>query len=117
MKRLLFALLLAAACKRGETAPAPVGDADRGRELLVQYGCNACHVIPGTSGVQGSLGPSLAGIASRPAISFGMVPNTPANLTRFIANPPAVNPQTSMPALNMPPQDAQDIAAFLLTLK
>jgi cytochrome c len=123
MKRLLFVFLILVACHRAETPqPAaaksePIGNAERGQQLVAQYGCNVCHAIPGIEGVQGTLAPSLAGVASRPTISFGKVPNTPANLTQFIQNPASLNPQSSMPPMGLPAPDAQDIAAFLMTLK
>jgi cytochrome c2 len=124
MKRLLFALMLVA-CNRGEAPQpqqqqqpaAPAADAQRGRQLAAQYGCNVCHVIPGVEGDHGSLGPSLAGLASRPSISMGAVQNTPANLARFIQDPPSLNPQSSMPPMGIPETDAQDLTAYLLTLK
>ena len=94
-----------------------MGDADRGRQLAGQYGCNVCHAIPGVEGPQGSLGPSLAGLASRPEISFGTVQNTPANLAKFIQEPASLNPQSSMPPVGLTAPDAQDITAYLLTLK
>lgn len=117
---LLLVILLTAACNRTEAAKsgaAPAGDADRGRQLVAQYGCNTCHAIPGVEGPQGSLGPPLAGLASRPTISFGSVQNTPQNLTRFIQNPAALNPGTSMPPIGISDAEAADIAAYLLTLK
>jgi cytochrome c2 len=127
MKRTLFLLMFAVACNRAETpAPAPAkpaatrivaGDPVRGGQLVPQYACNACHVIPNTTGPQGSLAPSLAGVASRPMISNGMVQNTPENLRKFIQNPSSVNPQSSMPPIGLPDMDAQDITAFLMTLK
>lgn len=128
MKRLGFALLLllfAVACNRDERSkslgsaepPPPAGNAERGKALSAQYGCNVCHVVPGVDGPQGSLGPSLAGIASRPAISFNTVRNTPENLAKFIQNPAALNPQSSMPPIGLTDVDAQDITAYLLTLK
>lgn len=122
MKRLLSILLLTVACQRAETPPSQQtsssgGDADRGRQLIAQYGCNACHTIPGTQGLQGRLGPSLAGLASRPAISNGVVPNTPDNLRRFILGPQSLNPQSSMPPIAIADADAHDIVAFLMTLK
>jgi cytochrome c len=127
MKRLAFFLVLLAfvACNRDEasrsitpSAPAPVaGNATRGKELAAQYGCNVCHAIPGVDGPQGSLGPSLAGVGSRPAISFNTVQNTPQNLATFIQDPAALNPQSSMPPIGLTDVDAQDIAAYLLTLK
>lgn len=123
MKRLPFLILiLCLACNRAETPqqsaqPAPAGNSERGRQLAAQYGCNVCHAIPGVDGAQGSLGPSLAGIASRPAISMGTVPNTPDKVAVFIQDPATLNPQSSMPAMGIAPNDAQDIAAYLATLK
>lgn len=127
MKRIALALvlLLLAACNRDEAsksiakpAPAaPIGNAEHGKALAAQYGCNVCHTIPGVEGPQGSLGPSLAGVASRPAISYGKVQNTPENLVKYIQNPQALNPQSSMPPIGLTDVDAKDIAAYLLTLK
>ena len=118
MKRVLIVVLLAA-CSRETPAPAKpaaAGDASRGRQLVAQYACTACHVIPGTNG-KGTLGPSLAGVASRAKISMDTVQNTPANLRRFIQTPQALNPESSMPPIGLPDADAQDITAFLLTLR
>jgi cytochrome c2 len=124
MKRLLLLILLATGCKDAETIahtpappPPPLGNAGRGRELIAQYGCNVCHLVPGVEGPRGRLGPSLQGVASRPSISEGTVPNTPENLVRFIQNPAALNPQSAMPPLSLPLADAQDIAAYLGTLR
>ena len=94
-------LLLAVACKPAPEAPVPmgpVGDERRGKLLVVDYGCNVCHIIPGTPGPQGSLGPSLQGVGARPAIGNATVPNTPANLTKYIAEPQSLYPQSTMPA-------------------
>lgn len=125
MKRAALIVLFLAACNRGETAqtqpqaatPAADPHVARGKQLVTQYGCNVCHIIPNVAGPQGSLGPSLAGVASRPTISEGAVQNTPANLAQFVQNPASLNPQSSMPPIGLPDADASDIAAFLLTLK
>jgi cytochrome c2 len=127
MKRLLVLALLAVACNRHETArsiekaaPAATeaaGNASKGRELINQYGCNVCHAIPGVDGPQGSLGPSLAGVASRPTISQAAVPNNAANLAAFIQNPASLNPQSSMPPIAISSPDLQDVVAYLQTLK
>lgn len=123
MKRIAVLLLLFVACNRAESpapapaAPPPIGNAERGKLLAAQYGCNVCHIVPGVEGAQGALGPSLAGVASRPVISNGTVQNTPEHLSQYIQNPASLNPQSTMPALGLPPGDANDIAAFLLTLK
>jgi len=117
-------LILTLACNREQpaaskpqaAAPAASPQADA-RQLIAQYGCNVCHIIPGVEGAQGSLGPSLAGVASRPTLSEGTVQNTPANLAQFIQNPASLNPQTSMPPISITDDEAQTIAAYLLTLK
>jgi len=106
MKRLLIALLLLAACKKP----------NRGPQLITQYGCTACHTIPGVEG-HAAIGPALEGVGTRPAISNGKVPNTPENMARFIREPASLNPSSSMPALNIPDADAQEIAEYLRTLK
>jgi cytochrome c2 len=115
MKRLAIVLLLAAAaCQKSAEQKL---DVERGRQLIGQYGCNVCHSIPGVSGPQGSIGPTLEGLASRPTISNGTVQNTPENLAKFVQSPASLNPSTNMPGLDMPPQDAQEIANYLRTLK
>jgi cytochrome c1 len=63
------------------------------------------------------MAPSLEGIASRPSISYGTVQNNPANLAQFIQNPASLNPQTAMPPVAMSTGEAQDITAFLMTLR
>ena len=120
----LILLFTFVACNRDEAAktiapaPAPpIGNAERGKQLAGQYGCNVCHVVPGVDGPQGSLGPSLAGVASRPKISFGTVQNTPENLAKYLMDPSAMNATSSMPAIGLTDVDAKDIAAYLMTLK
>ena len=121
MKRALpFFFLFAIACNPSETPQAKQvvpGNPERGKDLITQQGCNVCHTIPGIGGLQGSLGPTLAGVASRPAISNGVVQNTPANMTQFIQNPQSLNADSAMPAIGLPPADAQDMTAYLYTLK
>ena len=125
MKRAAVLLLtFALACNDAEqpatsqaAAASPAGNAERGKLLAAQYGCNVCHIVPGVEGPRGSLGPSLEGIASRPAISNGAVKNTPENLAQYIQNPASLNPQSTMPPLGLPAGDANDIAAYLMTLK
>lgn len=125
MKRFAFLMfLLAIACNRDRVErvqqppePKPIGNAERGKMLVAQYGCNVCHITPGVDGPQGSLGPSLAGVASRPTISNGTVQNTPANLIQFVQNPLSLNPASAMPPSGLLPADAPDVVAYLMTLK
>lgn len=114
---MLLLLIFTMACQETPQTPTPSGDIERGRQLIAQYACSVCHTVPGTTGPQGRLGPSLAGVASRPAISNGAVRNTPENLRQFILSPQSLNPQSSMPPMNIPEKDVQDLAAFLMTLR
>jgi len=110
-------LILAFACKK--EAPAPTtggGNADRGKQLVEQGGCTACHVVPGVQGPRGMVGPPLEHFASRSVIA-GKIPNTPDNLMTFLQNPQASDPMNTMPNLGITPADSKDIAAFLYTLK
>jgi cytochrome c oxidase subunit II len=94
------------------------GDPTAGAILIQQKGCGACHTIPGIPGANGTLGPNLAGVASRTTIAAGVVPNKGANdLKAWIMNPAALKPGTLMPNLGLTDQEATNIVAYLETLK
>jgi len=107
-----------AAC--GRDAPkgsiVPGGDAERGRVAVTRYGCGSCHSIPGIRDARGLVGPPLAGMAGRVYIA-GVIPNDPANLVRWVMNPPSVDPLTAMPYLGVSERDARDIAEYLYRLR
>lgn len=113
-------MMTVAACNRDD----PVHDAialtgghpERGRQLLRYYGCGSCHTIPGVAGAEATVGPPLTGLARRAYIA-GVLPNTPANLERWILDPPGVDPKTAMPVTGVEPGDVNDIAAYLYTLR
>lgn len=92
------------------------GNVTRGAQMIQYYGCGSCHIIPGISGAFGQAGTPLSGIANRIYIA-GVLQNTPENMIRWIQNPKAVDEKTVMPYLGVTKRDAQDIAAFLYTLK
>ncbi|CAP43555.1 c-type cytochrome [Bordetella petrii] len=102
-----------AAPARGDALPG--ADAGRGRERIAEYGCVSCHAIPGVRGPGARVGPPLRHLASR-AYLAGVLPNTPANLVRWLRDPPAIAPRTAMPDMGLSEADARDIAAYLLTL-
>ncbi len=100
-----------------EGAPARVhGDPVRGRLALTQYACNACHMIPGVTGATVYVGRPLNDLATRKVIA-GSLPNTQENLMRWIRNPQEIDPRTAMPMLGVSARDAQDISAYLMTLR
>jgi cytochrome c2 len=100
----------------GAVLPALVaGDAQRGRQALFQYACNACHIIPGVTGGNVHVGPPLAGLAGRTLIA-GKLANTPDNMVLWLRKTQEVKPLTAMPQLGVTEQDARDIAAYLASL-
>lgn len=127
MKRLAVPAILAmaawlatAGCNAGNaTRPyviATGGNAAHGKQLINSYGCGACHVVPGVRGARGLVGPPLLYFGERTMIA-GELPNTPDNLVRWIQNPRAVEPKTAMPDLGLSADQANDIAAYLYTLR
>lgn len=114
---LLPLLLLLAAC--GEEAPARLqvagGDPEAGRRLVLEYGCQSCHTIPGVRGADGIVGPTLEGFADRVQIA-GALPNLPGHLVPWLQDPPALTPSTGMPDMGVTQADARHLAAFLYTM-
>jgi mono/diheme cytochrome c family protein len=88
-------------------------DAQRGKQALTQYACQACHLIPGVTGPETYVGPPLKDLAGRKYIAGGL-PNNHDNLARWIRDPAAVQPLTAMPKLDVTEADARDMAAYLL---
>jgi cytochrome c len=114
---ILLATLLSACGERSTSnSTATIGDAERGRIALTQYACRACHMIPGVTGSEVFVGPTLEGLASRPIIA-GDIPNTPDNLTRWIRDPQAFDAETAMPNMGVNEKDARDMAAYLARLR
>lgn len=120
MRRILLAIAisLATAC-RGSDEPgpaAPQGNAERGRVLVQTYGCGTCHTVPGIPGARARIGPPLRGIADRGYIA-GVLPNTEADMVRWLQDPPGVDPRTLMPNMRVTRRDAVDMTAYLVTLR
>jgi cytochrome c2 len=115
MLSLLAATATLAGCRDHADARAAVatgGDAGRGRQLLVQYGCTGCHTVAGVRGERGLVGPPLTELRQRAFIG-GSLPNTPDNMAQWIMHPHQFNPNTAMPELGVTPEQARDITAYL----
>ncbi|MGE3856098.1 MAG: cytochrome c family protein [Dehalococcoidia bacterium] len=117
---LVAAAILAGCGSRAEhiavLTPIEGGDADVGRAALSAYGCSTCHTIPGVTGANGRVAPSLEGFGRRAYIG-GATPNTPEHLVQWIMDPKSISPNTLMPNLNVGEDVARDIAAYLQTLR
>jgi cytochrome c2 len=105
-------LLVACSAER----PRLDGDPERGRQLLRQFGCGACHRISGVADAQGNVGPPLDGVAKRVYLG-GVLPNSPQAMARWIRAPNAFDPQTAMPNLGVGEEHARDMVAYLHTLR
>ena len=110
---------IAFAIVRGESrhiAPTGfLGDPQRGRALVAAYGCPSCHAI-GSGAAQGMVGPPLNDIGARSYIA-GRFPNIPGVMKQWIQYPRELKPGTAMPDLGVNGRDAEDIAAYLGTLR
>ncbi|MGE5073081.1 MAG: c-type cytochrome [Anaerolineae bacterium] len=115
----LFAALLLTGCLgqpvvNGVPEPraVPNGDAAAGRRLIAQFGCGACHSIPGVPGADARAAPPLDHFYQRIYIA-GKLPNTADNLVKWITDPQQVVPGNAMPDLGVTPDQARDMAAYL----
>jgi cytochrome c1 len=99
-----------------ERAAAITGsDPARGRTLFSDRGCGQCHTVPGVRRATGLVGPDLRRFGARVYVA-GVLANNPGNLIRWLRDPPAVDPRTAMPNLQLDEREARDLAAFLYTL-
>ena len=104
---------------QGEPAAKVAGDANTGKTLLTTKGCIACHTAAGVDGAVGTIGPSLNGIGnatSRPKLADGEA-NTAASIRGWIKSPNTKKPGTLMPNLGLSDKEADDLTAFLVTLR
>jgi cytochrome c2 len=110
---LFFVLCVLTACSKQESVSA---NAENGRLLLRQFGCGACHRIPGVPDAQGNVGPPLEGVARRVYLG-GVLPNSRENMARWIRSPKSFDPQTAMPELQVGEEHARDMVSYLYTLR
>ena len=105
---------LAASCT--SVAAQDTARIERGRALLAQYQCGACHTIPGVPSSRGQVAQPLDAWGRRSYIA-GRLPNREDVLARWIAEPGALVPGTLMPSMGVSSEDARAMAAYLFTLE
>jgi cytochrome c oxidase subunit II len=93
-----------------------VGSMDDPRFKTFMTRCAACHTVRGTA-AGGILGPDLSHFAGRETIAAGLMPNTPANLARWINNTQTMKPGVKMPELDMLASEIDDVTSYLEGLK
>jgi putative membrane protein len=91
------------------------GSPARGATLIGEFGCGACHTIPGIHGADGLVGPPLDHMGKRVYVA-GVLRNTPDNMMAWLRDPQRVVPNNAMPDLGLNEQQARDIAAYLFAL-
>src|SRR3954454_13190462 len=88
------------------------GEPNKAEASIKQYGCAACHEIPGVKWPGGLAAPSLSGVAQRLYLG-GAIENTPDNLVRWIVNPKQFSARTAMPVTGISESEARHVAAYL----
>jgi cytochrome c len=81
-------------------------------DLMIHYGCPACHVIPQVPGAVGKVGPPLNNLEQRSYLG-GVLPNSPENLAAWVMHPQQFHPGTAMPEMGVTPPDAAEMTIFL----
>jgi cytochrome c oxidase subunit 2 len=88
----------------------------RGQEVFLRSSCIMCHTIQGTI-AGGRQAPDLTHVGSRTTIAAGTLPNRPAELTSWIANPQDYKPGANMPATPLSGDDMHALVSYLESLK
>ena len=88
----------------------------RGQQAFLSLPCVNCHAITGTD-AYATLGPDLTHLASRPTLAAGTLINNKGNLSGWVLNAPAIKPGAQMPANVMDAGEANDVVAYLESLK
>ena len=86
-----------------ETASAAAGSSPEGagKQAFESYGCSSCHSVAGA----GNTSTPLDGIGNK---------RTAEELKKLIASPPS---GSTMPAMDVPEKDLNNLVAYLLALK
>lgn len=78
--------------------------------------CGSCHSVRGTD-AGGIVGPDLSHLMTRTTIAAGTLPNTPGNLSAWVADPQTIKPGNFMPRLDLSGPELARVRDFLESLK
>jgi cytochrome c oxidase subunit 2 len=105
----------------GQQQPAVEPDAGSlaatGKDLFLNKGCVACHVIQGVSDSASTVAPDLTHIASRDVIAGASLQFTEDDLKAWLADPPYMKPGSYMPNLHLSSDEIDALIAYLEILK
>jgi mono/diheme cytochrome c family protein len=93
----------------------------RGRKLMEDNGCPSCHLFTGVPPLEGATPYKMEEKAL--ATAMQLAPDLrnarsrirPEALVAWVTNPKAVKADTQMPEFQLKPEDARDVAAYILT--
>jgi cytochrome c oxidase subunit 2 len=105
-----FRAWLANMAKPARTPSTP--SALAGEHVFLTQACAQCHQLRGTA-AHGIVGPDLTHFATRKAIAADTIPNTPAELAGWIADPQHAKPGNKMPALPLSGRDLGELVDYL----
>jgi cytochrome c oxidase subunit 2 len=86
-----------------------------GQALFVKN-CGGCHAVRGTE-AEGTLGPDLSHLMQRATLASAALPNDPATLAHWIADPQSLKPGNRMPAVPLAAAQRGQLVAYLETLQ
>jgi cytochrome c oxidase subunit 2 len=87
---------------------------DPGAQIVVDR-CGGCHAVRG-SDAKGELGPDLTHLMSRETIAAGTLPNTPADLRRWISQTQTIKPGSEMPVVSLSTAELDAVVGYLKSL-
>jgi cytochrome c oxidase subunit 2 len=87
-----------------------------GKHVFLSESCINCHAVRGTL-AKGTYAPDLTHLMSRETLASGMIPNTPENLRKWVADPQQIKRGCLMPAFGLSEENLDLVVAYLLTLK
>ena len=97
--------------------PVPEDTSARNGALLFNSKtCASCHNIAGTP-AHARIGPDLTHVGSRLTLLSGMLPNTPENMKKWLADPQKVKKGAHMPDFMLNEKEINDLETYLEGLK
>ncbi len=85
-----------------------------GKALFVGLTCSSCHTMTGSGAPPSKdVGPDLTHLGDRQTLAAGVVPNTPDELRKWLADPNSIKPGSNMPNLQLSSQQLDALVAYL----
>jgi cytochrome c oxidase subunit II len=103
--------------EQARPAADPASPAERtGQGVFLESQCADCHTIRGTPAI-GDVGPDLTHLQTRETIAALTLPNTPADVSRWVRDPQAFKPGNRMPVLELGEGEHRAVIDYLESLR